>query len=136
MSTYRTASRMYGATGFIIMDLTIRRAVIRSVCRIMWCTRAGKRSDKLAMRGHYIQGEPDPAYPELKYMYAPDVVRGNDGRYYLYYCMGGDYGYGGYTGPISVAVCDTPAGKYEYLGHVHYKDGTVMKSTFALIRQP
>ena len=26
----------------------------------------------------------DPAYPELKYMYAPDVVRGNDGRYYLY----------------------------------------------------
>ena len=30
----------------------------------------------------------DPAYPELKYMYAPDVVRGNDGRYYLYYCMG------------------------------------------------
>lgn len=69
----------------------------------------------------------DPAYPELKYMYAPDVVRGNDGRYYLYYCMGGDYGYGGYTGPISVAVCDTPAGKYEYLGHVHYKDGTVMK---------
>lgn len=32
------ASRMYGATGFIIMDLTIRRAVTRSVCRIMWCT--------------------------------------------------------------------------------------------------
>ena len=69
----------------------------------------------------------DPSYPELKYMYAPDVVQGNDGRYYLYYCMGGDYGYGGYTGPISVAVCDTPAGKYEYLGHVKYKDGTIMK---------
>ena len=68
----------------------------------------------------------DPAYPRLKYMYAPDVVRGNDGKYYLYYCMGGDYGEGGYTGPISVARCDTPAGKYEYLGCVCNPDGTPM----------
>lgn len=68
----------------------------------------------------------DPDYPKKKYMYAPDVVQGNDGRYYLYYCMGGDYGEGGYSGPISVAVCDTPAGKYEYLGHVQYRDGTPM----------
>lgn len=50
-------------------------------------------------------------------MYAPDVVRGGDGRYYLYYALGG------FEGPISVAVCDTPAGKYEYLGDVHYPDG-------------
>lgn len=68
----------------------------------------------------------DPAYPSKKYMYAPDVACGNDGRYYLYYCMGGDYGEGGYTGPISVAVCDTPAGKYEYLGYVRNPDGTPM----------
>lgn len=68
----------------------------------------------------------DPTYPTLKYMYAPDVVRGNDGKYYLYYCMGGDYGYGGYQGPISVAVSDSPAGKYEFLGHVKNLDGTVM----------
>lgn len=68
----------------------------------------------------------DPEYPKKKYMFAPDVVQGNDGRYYLYYCMGGDYGEGGYTGPISVAVCDSPAGKYEYLGHVKYRDGTDM----------
>ena len=27
----------------------------------------------------------DPDYNERQYMYAPDVVRGNDGRYYLYY---------------------------------------------------
>lgn len=25
---------------------------------------------------------------------------------------------------VSVAVCDTPAGKYEFLGYVHYPDGT------------
>ena len=68
----------------------------------------------------------DPRYPNPKYMYAPDVVRGNDGRYYLYYCLGGDYGYGGYSGPISVAVCDTPAGEYEYLGVVKNPDGSPM----------
>ena len=68
----------------------------------------------------------DPDYPNRKYMYAPDVVRGNDGRYYLYYCMSGAFGKGGYFGPISVAVCDTPAGRYEFLGHVQYPDGRPM----------
>ena len=28
-------------------------------------------------------------------------------------------------GVMGVAVCDTPAGQYEFLGHVHYPDGTV-----------
>lgn len=50
-------------------------------------------------------------------MYAPDVCRGKDGKYYLYYFIG-------YNGIISVAVCDTPAGKYEFMGFVRYKDGT------------
>ncbi len=69
----------------------------------------------------------DPGYPARKYMYAPDVVRGNDGKYYLYYCLSGERGHGGYHGPISVAVCDTPAGQYEYLGFVRWKDGTPMQ---------
>ena len=38
-----------------------------------------------------------------RYMYAPDCVRGNDGKYYLYYCLSGDNGVGCYYGPISVA---------------------------------
>lgn len=46
---------------------------------------------------------------------APDVEQGIDGRYYLYYAM---------WGIISVAVCDTPAGEYEFYGHVHHLDGT------------
>ncbi len=50
-------------------------------------------------------------------MYAPDVCRGKDGRYYLYYFIG-------YKGLISVAVSDTPAGKYEFLDFVRYADGT------------
>lgn len=52
-------------------------------------------------------------------MFAPDVCRGADGRYYLYYFIG-------YKGLISVAVCDEPAGKYEFFGHVRYADGTLL----------
>ena len=55
----------------------------------------------------------------LSAMYAPDVCRGADGRYYLYYFIG-------YLGLISVAVCDEPAGKYSFLGHVRYADGILL----------
>lgn len=77
--------------------------------------------------GVIYRAEQDPDYSERNFMYAPDVVRGNDGRYYLYYCMSGRDGVGGYFGPISVAVCDSPAGQYEYLGFVKNKDGSPMK---------
>ena len=50
-------------------------------------------------------------------LYAPDVTRGPDGRYYLYYVVD-KFCY------VSVAVCDTPAGKYEFLGYVRHPDGT------------
>ena len=63
---------------------------------------------------HYSEERPD--------LYAPDVVQGPDGRYYLYYDLSGR-GNHGFDGPISVAVCDTPAGKYEYYGDVKYPDG-------------
>ncbi len=52
-------------------------------------------------------------------LYAPDVAVGPDGRYYLYYSISNDC-------TVSVAVCDTPAGKYEFYDHVHYKDGTIL----------
>ncbi len=77
--------------------------------------------------GVIYRAEQDPDFAERPYMYAPDVVQGKDGRFYLYYCMSGKFGFGGYYGPISAAVCDEPAGKYEYLGYVRYKDGTPMK---------
>ena len=76
--------------------------------------------------GVIYRANQDPDYSSRKYMYAPDVVRGNDGKYYLYYCMSGEYGVGGYYGPIQVAVCDTPAGEYKYLGHVKNPDGSPM----------
>lgn len=60
----------------------------------------------------------DPLNKEGKMcLYAPDVTVGPDGRYYLYYVLDK-------ISIISVAVCDTPAGKYEFYGYVHYPDGT------------
>ena len=59
-------------------------------------------------------------------LYAPDVVRGNDGRYYMYYGMSGGIGNTGddHNTPVGVAVCDTPAGKYEYIGYLRNPDGS------------
>lgn len=54
-------------------------------------------------------------------LFAPDVCRGPDGRYYLYYALD-------FVSVISVAVCDTPAGEYKFHGHVHFKDGHVLSS--------
>lgn len=60
----------------------------------------------------------DPLNPDGSMnLYAPDVTVGPDGRYYLYYVLDK-------ISIVSVAVCDSPAGKYEFLGYVHYPDGT------------
>jgi len=60
----------------------------------------------------------DPLNPDGSMcLYAPDVTVGPDGRYYLYYVLDK-------VPVVSVAVCDKPAGKYEFYGYVHYPDGT------------
>jgi arabinoxylan arabinofuranohydrolase len=54
----------------------------------------------------------DPINPdEAMCLYAPDVTIGPDGRYYLYYVLDK-------VPIVSVAVCDTPAGRYEFYGYV------------------
>ena len=51
-----------------------------------------------------------------QHLFAPDVQIGEDGRYYLFYCL--------HRSPtVSVAVCDEPAGGYQFYGHIHYADG-------------
>ncbi len=50
-------------------------------------------------------------------LFAPDVTVGPDGRYYLYYVLDK-------ASIVSVAVCDSPAGRYRFLGYVRYQDGT------------
>ncbi len=59
----------------------------------------------------------DPSNKDGKYQgYAPDVCKGHDGRYYMYYALNND-------GAVSVAVCDDPCGKYEFYGYVKTEDG-------------
>ena len=52
-------------------------------------------------------------------LYAPDMTIGPDGRYYLFYVCSN-------VGNVSVAVSDTPAGRFKFYGHVHYADGTLL----------
>lgn len=54
----------------------------------------------------------------FRLLFAPDVTQGSDGRYYLYYAFD-------FMGIMSVAVCDTPAGKFRFLGHIRHADGTL-----------
>ena len=60
--------------------------------------------------------DPENANGE-KTMFAPDVAKGPDGRYYLYYGLANQR-------KVNVAVCDSPAGQYEYFGCVVWPDGT------------
>ena len=68
--------------------------------------------------GVIYQKADDPLNPDGSMcLYAPDVTVGPDGRYYLYYVLDK-------VPVVSVAVCDTPAGKFEFYGYVKYADGT------------
>ena len=57
--------------------------------------------------------------PGIHALWAPDVTKGPDGRYYLYYCMD-------VLPQIAVAVSDHPAGAYAFYGFVRHADGTVL----------
>lgn len=54
-----------------------------------------------------------------KCLYAPDVTVGPDGRYYLYYVLDK-------LSIVSVAVSDTPSGKYKFYGYVRDKEGKLL----------
>ncbi len=54
-----------------------------------------------------------------KILSAPDVIQGLDGKFYLYYTVD-------YASRVAVAVCDTPAGEYQFLDYVHHEDGTLL----------
>ena len=55
-------------------------------------------------------------------MNAPDVQRGPDGRYYLYYVLS-------MLTVVSVAVADKPEGPYEFYGYVWNRDGSLYGET-------
>ena len=68
--------------------------------------------------GEIYSPHQDPLYENGKRLFAPDIQKGLDGKYYLYYPLNGVKG-------VGVAVCDTPNGKFEYYGRVRYNDGAI-----------
>lgn len=71
--------------------------------------------------GVIYQKTQDPRMADGKHeLWAPDVVQGKDGRYYLYYCPDDT------IRSIGVAVCDTPAGKYQFYGLVQDANGGIL----------
>ena len=54
----------------------------------------------------------------MKELWAPDVCQGTDGRYYLYYCRA-------FVPEIGIAVCDEPAGQYEFYDFVRDENGDI-----------
>lgn len=54
-------------------------------------------------------------------LFAPDVVRGADGRYYLFYCLRMQKEFG-------VAVSDSPAGPFAFYCHLRRRDGSLFDS--------
>ena len=63
----------------------------------------------------YLRTQDPSNADDSKQLWAPDVTQGPDGRYYLYYCYS-------FYPEIGVAVSDSPAGPFEFYGHVHYPD--------------
>ena len=54
-------------------------------------------------------------------LYAPDITVGPDGAYYLFYVLDNQ-------SVVAVAKSDKPQGPFQYYGHVHYEDGTLLGS--------
>ena len=100
-----------GGTDFCVLDYEVWSAPVNDLTD--W-----------SCKGTSYRAKQDPDWTETRNyaMYAPDCVRGNDGRYYLYYAMAG----GHFTGPIHVAVSDQPDGPFKYYGAVRNPDGSVM----------
>lgn len=63
----------------------------------------------------------DPENRDGKWeLFAPDVVKGPDGRYYLFYCLRMQQRFG-------VAVSESPAGPFEYYGTIRHSDGRILQ---------
>ena len=89
---------------------------------VCWSAPVNDLSD-WRFEGVIYRKEQDRLNPNgTRFMFAPDVAQGSDGRYYLYYTLDLTDD----VGAMSVAVCDTPAGKYEYYGAIRYTNGDIV----------
>lgn len=71
--------------------------------------------------GVIFRKKQDPNRPKgpKNSLFAPDVIQGNDGKYYMYYFIG-------FEGTIGVAVCDEPAGSFQFLSYVKHPNGDIL----------
>ena len=96
---------MFGGVDFCLNDY------------VVWSAPTSDLSD-WRYEGVIYRKEQDPRSKGQKPLFAPDVTEGADGRYYLYYSVKD-------SSVMSVAVSDTPAGKYEYYGDIKTPKGRV-----------
>lgn len=109
---------MYLVTESMYMAPTITTTAMFSALAITYAGPHPPARGNWRYEGVIYQKTQDPLNRDGKMcLYAPDVTVGPDGRFYLYYVLD-------HVSIVSVAVCDTPAGKYQFLGYVHYPDGT------------
>lgn len=100
-----------GGDRFCMLDYTVYSAPVLDLTKwICHSTSYKKEQDPRSKNGKLVD------------YYAPDCVRGDDGKYYLYYFAAGPNTTP--FGPMSVAVSDKPEGPFEYLSDIKYKDGT------------
>lgn len=99
------------STRFCVQDYTVWSAPVTDLSQ--WkCHGVSYRKEQ----------DPRSKPGKLVDFYAPDCVRGIDGRFYLYYCAMGPNTKN--FGPMSVAVSDDPGGPFVYLGDIRYPDGS------------
>ena len=100
-----------GSDRFCVQDYTVYSAPVNDLTS--WTN-----------HGISYKKEQDPRSKDgvLVDYYAPDCVKGNDGKYYLYYFSAGPETES--FGPMSVAVSEKPEGPFDYLGDIQYSDGT------------
>lgn len=122
----------FGGVAFCLNDYVCYSADISNLCEwryegVIYSKYQDPRNQNIPldvaefplMIGYVLEKENSVNPKGVHAMYAPDVVRGIDGKYYLYYCLD-------WLPEIGVAVCDEPSGKYEFLGFVRHKDGTIL----------
>lgn len=81
----------------------------------VWSASVDDLSDWRCEGISYMRTQDPSNADDSRQLWAPDVTKGPDGRYYLYYCLS-------FNPQIGVAVSDRPQGPFEFLGHVHYPE--------------
>lgn len=79
----------------------------------VWSAPVGNLKDWHNEDISYLRSQDPSNAADQMQLWAPDVTKGPDGRYYLYYCFS-------FYPEIGVAVSDHPAGPFQFYGHVHY----------------